>query len=636
MSDYVIVGAGSAGCVMAARLSEDPDVTVTLIEAGGPDRHPLIHVPAGFARMTKGIASWGWSTVPQRHLNGRVLRYTQARVLGGGSSINAQIYTRGHAADYDGWARKGCEGWSYREVLPYFKRAEDNRRFDDDYHARGGPLGVSDPAAPLPICEAWFEAAQALGIPFNPDFNGARQEGVGYYQLTQRNARRSSAATAYLAPIRRRRNLTVRTGVRVLRIAVERGRATGVEIAAGGSVETVRAEREVIVSGGAVGSPKLLLHSGIGPAEHLKDMQIPVVHDLPGVGSNLHDHLNLFTIWECTGDHTYDAYAKPHRALWAGLRYLLFRDGPAASSLFETGGFWYAGPEGERTRGERSRSGPEARRSGREAWDAGGESGRSGQEARHVGGENGFSGREARDTDGEGGFSGRGARDSDGEGGFSGRETGHAGREGGLHGRQAGDAGWGTMRPDVQFHLGLGSGIEAGVVKLERAGVTLNSAYLRPESRGTVRLASPDPADAPLIDPDYWAEPHDRAMAFEGLRLAREIMRQDALKPFAAREALPGPAVESDAALFDYACASAKTDHHPVGTSRMGTDEMAVVGPDLKVHGIEALRVADSSVMPRLPSCNTNAPTIMIGEKASDLILGREPLPPAVIEGNER
>ena len=590
MSDYVIVGAGSAGCVMAARLSEDPDVTVTLIEAGGPDRHPLIHVPAGFARMTRGIASWGWSTVPQRHLNGRVLRYTQARVLGGGSSINAQIYTRGHAADYDGWARHGCKGWSYREVLSYFKRAEDNQRFLDDYHAEGGPLGVSQPVAPLPICEAWFKAAQALGIPFNPDFNGARQAGVGYYQLTQRNARRSSAATAYLGPVRRRPNLTVRTGVRALRIVVERGRATGVEVAAGGSVETVRAEREVILSGGAVGSPKLLLHSGIGPAGHLKDMGIPVVHDLPGVGSNLHDHLNLFTIWECTGDHTYDAYAKPHRALRAGLRYLLFRDGPAASSLFETGGFWYASPGGRRIRGERSHSGPEARRSGCEVGDAGGEGRCSGREARHAD-------REAGHTDGEAGYADRR-----------------------------------TGRPDIQFHLGLGSGIEAGVVKLKQAGVTLNSAWLRPESRGTVRLTSPDPAAAPLIDPNYWAEPHDRAMAFEGFRLAREIMRQDALKPFVAREALPGPAVESDAALFDHACASAKTDHHPVGTCRMGIDDMAVVAPDLKVRGIEALRVADASVMPRLPSCNTNAPAIMIGEKASDLIRGREPLPPAFPE----
>ena len=539
MSDYVIAGAGSAGCVMAARLSEDPDVTVTLIEAGGPDRHPLIHLPAGFARMTRGIASWGWSTVPQRHLNGRVLRYTQARVLGGGSSINAQIYTRGHAADYDGWARQGCEGWSYREVIPYFKRAEDNQRFLDAYHAEGGPLGVSQPISPLPICEAWFKAAQALGIPFNPDFNGARQEGVGYYQLTQRNARRSSAATAYLAPNRGRRNLEIRTGARVLRILIEKGRATGVEVAVGGGVETLRAEREVIVSCGAVGSPKLLLHSGIGPADHLDDTGVPVVHDLPGVGSDLQDHLNLFTIWECTGDHTYDACAKPHRAAWAGLRYLLLRNGPAASSLFETGGFWYAD-----------------RKSARQ----------------------------------------------------------------------------GSARPDVQLHLGLGSGIEAGVAKLRRAGVTLNSAYLQPGSRGSVRLASPDPAAAPLIDPNYWAEPHDRAMAFHGFRLAREIMRQDALKPFVAREALPGPAVTGDDTLFDHACASAKTDHHPIGTCRMGTDDMAVVHPDLKVRGIEALRIADASVMPRIPSCNTNAPAIMIGEKASDLILGREPPPPAVFE----
>ena len=604
MSDYVIVGAGSAGCVMAARLSEDPDVTVTLIEAGGPDRHPLIHVPAGFARMTRGIASWGWSTVPQRHLNGRVLRYTQARVLGGGSSINAQIYTRGHAADYDGWAREGCEGWTYREVLPCFKRAEDNQRFLDAYHAEGGPLGVSQPISPLPICEAWFKAAQTLGIPFNPDFNGARQEGVGYYQLTQRNARRSSAATAYLAPNRGRRNLEVRTGARVLRILIEKGRATGVEVAVGGGVETLRAEREVIVSCGAVGSPKLLLHSGIGPADHLKAIGVPVVHDLPGVGSNLHDHLNLFTIWECTGDHTYDACVKPHRAAWAGLRYLFFRDGPAASSLFETGGFWYACPEGGRIREESSYSGPEARHSGREAGDAGRVGGLSGREGKHASRVGGLSGQEAGDT----------------------------GRESGLYGQEVGDAGRGAMRPDVQFHLGLGSGIEAGVLKLKRAGVTLNSAYLQPESRGSVRLASPDPAAAPLIDPNYWAEPRDRAMAFNGFRLAREIMRQDALKPFVAREALPGPAVESDAALFDHACASAKTDHHPVGTCRMGREGMAVVGPDLKVHGIEALRVADSSVMPRLPSCNTNAPTIMIGEKASDLILGREPLPPTVPE----
>ena len=428
---------------------------------------------------------------------------------------------------------------------------------------------------------------------------------MGYYQLTQRNARRSSASTAYLAPNRGRRNLNVRTGARVLRILVEQGRATGVEVAVGGSVETLRAEREVIVSCGAVGSPKLLLHSGIGPADHLKATGVPVVHDLPGVGSNLHDHLNLFTIWECTGNHTYDVHANLHRAAWAGLQYLLLRNGPAASSLFETGGFWYACPEDGRTREESSHSGSEAKHSGREAGDAGREGEYSGRDARHTGRENGFSGGEAKDT----------RRDS------------------GRSGRAAGDAGRGAMRPDVQLHLGLGSGIEAGVVKLRQAGVTLNSAYLQPESRGSVRLASPDPDAAPLIDPNYWAEPRDRAMAFDGFHLAREIMRQDALKPFVAREVLPGPAVESDAALFDHACAHAKTDHHPVGTCRMGMDDMAVVHPDLKVRGIEALRVADASVMPRIPSCNTNAPTIMIGEKASDLILGREPPPPAVLGG---
>ena len=417
-------------------------------------------------------------------------------------------------------------------------RAEDNGRLDDDYHARGGPLGVSDPVAPLPICEAWFEAAGALGIPFNPDFNGARQEGVGHYQLTQRNARRSSAATAYLGRSAGRRNLSVRTDARVLRVLVEAGRATGVEVAARGGIETLRADCEIIVSCGAIGSPALLLRSGIGPAGHLVRTGVPAVHDLPGVGSNLHDHLNLFTICECTGDHTYDAYAKVHRAAWAGLRYVLFRDGPAASSLFETGGFWRVEP--------------------------------------------------------------------------------------------------GPGRPDVQLHLGLGSGIEAGVVKLERAGVTLNSAYLHPRSRGTVRLATPDPGDAPLIDPNYWAEPNDRAMAFRGLRLARKLMRQEPLKRFVTREALPGPEIDGDEALFDYACANSKTDHHPVGTCRMGTDDMAVVDPDLRVRGIEALRVADSSVMPQVPSCNTNAPTVMIGEKASDLILGREPPPPAVFESNER
>ena len=528
--DYIIVGGGPAGCVLANRLSEDASVKVLLLEAGGSDWNPLFHMPAGFAKMTKGVASWGFETVPQKHLKNRVLRYTQAKVIGGGSSINAQIYTRGNAADYDLWAGEdGCTGWDYRHVLPYFKRAEDNQRFNDDYHSYGGPLGVSMPSAPLPICDAYIRAGQELGIPYNPDFNGREQAGVGFYQLTQRDRRRSSASLAYLAPIRDRKNLTVRMNAQVANIELEKTLITGVTLMSG---ETLRAGREVIVASGAIGSPKLLLQSGIGPADHLKKVGVGVKHDLPGVGENMQDHLDLFVIAECTGDHTYDGVAKLHRTLGAGLQYILLRSGPVASSLFETGGFWYADPD--------------------------------------------------------------------------------------------------ARSPDIQFHLGLGSGIEAGVEKLKNAGVTLNSAYLHPRSRGTVRLASSDPAAAPLIDPNYWSDPHDRKMSLEGLKIAREIMLQDALKPYVMAERLPGPKVVSDDDLFDYACANAKTDHHPVGTCKMGTDAMAVVDLDLKVRGLQGLRVCDSSIMPRVPSCNTNAPTIMIGEKGADIIRGLDPLPPVV------
>ena len=517
--DFIIVGGGSAGAVLAARLSEDPQVRVLLLEAGGHDRNPLYHLPAGFAKMTKGIGSWGWQTVPQKHMQDMVIRYTQARVIGGGSSINAQIYTRGNALDYDEWRQIGCTGWGYDEVLPWFRKAEDNDTFDNRYHGTGGPLGVSQPRAPLPICEAWFQAAAALGIPRNLDLTGESQDGVGYYQLTQRNARRSSTATAYLRPARARANLTVRTGAQVLRLVVERGRAVGVDLAGEG---VIRAGAEVILSAGAIGSPRLLQLSGIGPADQLQSLNIPVLFDQPGVGANLQDHLDLFVIAECTGPHTYDRFARPHLGAWAGLRYLLTRRGPVASSLFETGGFWYADPN--------------------------------------------------------------------------------------------------ARSPDIQFHLGLGSGIEAGVAAMPQGGVTLNSAYLRPGSRGTVRLASADPLAAPLIDPNYWADPHDREMSIRGLKLAREIMRQQPLQPYVLAERLPGPEVQTEQDYVDYACRHAKTDHHPVGTCRMGADPAAVVDPSLRFNGIAGLRVVDASVMPRLISSNTNAATIMIAEKAAEMI----------------
>ncbi|MGJ8629320.1 MAG: GMC family oxidoreductase [Sulfitobacter sp.] len=517
--DFIIIGGGSAGSVLAARLSEDPSAQVLLLEAGGSDKHPFYHLPAGFAKMTKGIGSWGWDTVAQRHMQNKVFRYTQAKVLGGGSAINAQIYTRGNAQDYDDWRQMGCTGWGYDDVLPYFKKAEDNEIHANKYHGKGGPLGVSEPRAPLPICEAYFDAAAELGIPRNMDINGATQDGVCFYQLNQRNVRRSSAAMAYVTPNRHRKNLTVKLGAQVRRLIVEKGRATGVELIDG---TRLNAKSEVLLSSGAVGSPRLLQLSGIGPADELAALGIDVVLDQPQVGANLQDHLDLYCISELSGPYSYDRYAKPHWAAIAGLQYVFARKGPVASSLFETGGFWYADP--------------------------------------------------------------------------------------------------GARSPDIQFHLGLGTGIEHGVAAMPQGGITLNSCYLRPRSRGSVRLQSSDPAKAPLIDPNYLQDPLDREMSIRGLKLTQDILSQSPLSKYILAERLPGPDIKTDDDYFDFICEHSKTSHHCAGTARMGVDAQAVVDPELQFNGIEGLRVVDNAIMPTVISSNTNAAAIMIGEKAADMI----------------
>ena len=530
MYDYVIVGGGSAGCALAARLSEMPDAKVLLLESGPADTSSYIHMPVGFFKIMSGPLTWGYATSPKA-FEGRSMIFPQARVLGGGSSINAMVFTRGHPLDYDTWAgEEGCQGWSFADILPYFRRSEDNERLSDGYHGTGGPLGVSDPISPHPLSRAFVRAAQEAGMPYNPDFNGARQEGCGLYQTTTRGGRRCSAAVGYLRPVMKRPNLDVRSDCHATRIIIEGNRAVGVEYRRHGREETVRAESEVIVSSGAVGSPRLLLLSGIGPADELKGVGVTPVHDLPGVGRNLQDHIDVYSIHKLNGPHSYDRHTRPHRMLWSWLQYRTFGNGPVTSNLAEAGGFWWA----------------------------------------------------------------------DGD----------------------------QPHPDIQFHFLPGAGIEAGVPPVDGFGCTINSCHLRPRSRGWVKLRSDDPMVPPEVDPNYWAEDYDLECSLRGFEMTREIAAQPALQKYIAREHLPGAPVKSRDELRAYARRFGKTDYHPAGSCKMGVDEMAVVDPQCRVRGIDGLRVADSSIMPRLVSSNTNAPSIMIGEKASDLIKGNraEPL----------
>ncbi|SAK84755.1 glucose-methanol-choline (GMC) oxidoreductase [Caballeronia hypogeia] len=532
MYDYVIVGGGAAGCALAARLSEDAGNRVLLLEAGPPDTDPYIHMPVGFFKMTGGPLTWGYRTAAAAETQGRQIPFAQGRVLGGGGSINAMVFTRGQAADYDGWASDGCAGWSFRDgVLPYFRRMEDNERLCNEYHGTGGPLGVSDLISVNELTKAFVRAGQEAGMPYNSDFNGERQEGVGVYQVTQRNGRRCSAAVGYLREARARKNLTIKTNALVARIVIERGRAVGVEYAdrdARGDAIVARAEREVIVTAGAIGSPKLLMLSGIGNPVALERAGVKPLHALAGVGENLQDHFDIDIVYELNGPYSLDKYAKKHMMLLAGLEYKLFNKGPVTSNIAEGGAFWYSDKS--------------------------------------------------------------------------------------------------VATPDLQFHFLPGAGVEAGVPPVPSgSGCTLNSYFLRPRSRGHVTLHSADPADAPIIDPAYIRDPHDLKVAVEGIRQSREIMNQNALRKYIRREHFPGDSVRTQADYETYAQQYGRTGYHPVGTCKMGVDEMSVVDPQLRVRGIEGLRVADSSVMPRIVSSNTNAPTLMIAEKASDLIRGRAP-----------
>ena len=524
--DYVIVGAGSSGAALANRLSEDPSVSVCLLEAGGKDKHPLIHIPFGLSLLSRvRSVNWDYNTEPQAHLNDRKLYWPRGKTLGGSSSVNAMCYIRGAQQDYDDWAELGATGWDWQSVLPYFKKSQDQQRGPSELHGVGGPLGVDDLRHTCEMSQTFVQSAHQLDVPVLEDFNGSERDGLGFYQVTQVNGQRCSAAKGYLKPAFGRKNLTIKTKVMVEKVLFEDKRAVGVQLREKKQGVTIKAKREVLVCGGAINSPQLLMLSGIGPQDHLKDKGIHPIVDLPGVGQNLQDHLDAIVQNHCEAKKGYAvALSALPQYIKATFQYAMKRLGIFSSNIAEAGGF--------------------------------------------------------------------------------------------VRSSQA------TDRPDLQFHFLPAILQDHGRQTAFGYGYGVHVCCLYPKSRGSITLASSHPADHPVIQPNYLDAEEDRQVMIDGVRQARKILSDRGFAQYQGTEWIPGKDTQTDEEILAFIREKAETIYHPIGTCKMGSadDEMAVVDPELKVRGVEGLRVIDASVMPTLIGGNTNAPAIMIAEKAADMI----------------